>query len=71
MAQPSNTTKKENGKLSRYFRGVKAELKKVIWPTKKDLVNYTTVVVVMSVVMSFIVYVFDSVIRYGLSFIIG
>ncbi len=71
MAQPSNTTKKEKGKLSRYFRGVKAELKKVIWPTKKDLVNYTTVVVVMSVLMSFIVYVFDSVIRYGLSFIIG
>ncbi|NLY08781.1 MAG: preprotein translocase subunit SecE [Tissierellia bacterium] len=70
MAQPTGAVKSK-GKFSRYFRGVKAELKKVIWPSKKDLVNYTTVVIVISVLISLIVYVLDTVIRFGLSKILG
>ena len=46
-------------KLSAYFRGVKAEMKKVIWPGKKQLINYTVVVVVMSILIALIVYGLD------------
>ena len=33
-------------RLARFYREVVAELRKVIWPTRRELVTYTTVVVV-------------------------
>ena len=53
-----------------YARGVKAELKKVIWPGKKDLINYTGVVILISAIVAIIVYVLDIIIHGGLSLII-
>lgn len=53
--QTANT----RAKLSAYFRGVKAEMKKVIWPTKKQLINYTIVVVAVSILIALIVYGLD------------
>ncbi|HUK72405.1 MAG TPA: preprotein translocase subunit SecE [Streptosporangiaceae bacterium] len=34
-----------------YFRQVVAELRRVIWPTRRDLITYTTVVLVFVLVM--------------------
>ena len=42
-----------------FVRQVVAELRKVIWPTRKELVTYTTVVLVFVVVMVSIVSLFD------------
>ena len=36
-----------------------AELRKVIWPTRKELVTYTTVVIVFVTIMVAIVWVLD------------
>lgn len=36
--------KREKGRLREYFKGVKLEMKKVVWPTKPELVSYTAVV---------------------------
>ena len=33
------------GRIARFFREVVAELRKVIWPTRKELLTYTAVVV--------------------------
>jgi len=66
MTAPANT----KTKMTTYFRGVKAEMKKVIWPNKKELINYTGVVIMISAIIAFIVWVLDLVIHYGLSFII-
>ena len=63
-------TIKSRDKLAIYFRGVKAELKKVIWPNRKELANYTGVVIFISVLVAMIVYVLDLLIRGGLSLII-
>jgi preprotein translocase subunit SecE len=38
-------------RISRFVREVIAELGKVIWPTRKELVTYTTVVIVFVSVM--------------------
>lgn len=38
-------------RLVRFIREVVAELRKVIWPTRKQLVNYTAIVLVFLVVM--------------------
>lgn len=56
MAAQSSAKK---GKVSTYFRGVRAEMKKVIWPSKKELFNYTGVVILISAIISIIVYILD------------
>ena len=38
-------------RLSLFYRQVVAELRKVIWPTRKELVTYTTVVIVFVLVV--------------------
>ena len=38
------------GKLSEFFTNVKAELKKVTWPSKKDTYASTMVVIILVVV---------------------
>jgi preprotein translocase subunit SecE len=50
------------GRLSRiglYYRQVIAELRKVIWPTRKELITYTAVVLVFVTVMIAYVSVLD------------
>lgn len=48
-------------RLSLFYRQVVAELRKVIWPTRKELVTYTSVVIVF--VLMVIAYV--SVLDFG------
>lgn len=67
MTMPANTKK---SKMNTYFRGVKAELKKVIWPTKKELINYTGIVIIISAIVAITVSVLDLLIQGGLKFII-
>ncbi len=43
------------GRIGRFFREVVAELRKVIWPTRKELLTYTAVVVSFLAVMTAIV----------------
>ena len=44
-----------------FFKDFKAELKKVIWPTPKQLINNTVAVVVITVIIAAIVFVLDLV----------
>jgi preprotein translocase subunit SecE len=46
-------------RLLRFFREVVAELRKVIWPTRKELITYTAVVVVFVTIMVSIVALLD------------
>jgi preprotein translocase subunit SecE len=45
--------------IGTFYKQVVAELRKVIWPTRKELVTYTTVVVVFVLIITAIVAVFD------------
>ena len=36
--------KKNKSGLKEYFRGIKLAMKKVVWPTKKEIGSYTAVV---------------------------
>jgi len=47
------------GRFGRFVREVVAELRKVIWPTRKELLTYTAVVIVFVTVMTTIVAVLD------------
>ena len=50
---------KENRKQKHFWKDFKAELKKVIWPTRKQLTNNTIVVIAMVLVTTAIVLVLD------------
>lgn len=67
----AQTSAKKNGRVKNYFKGVKAEMRKVIWPTKKELVNYTAVVVGISAITAIVVAILDFLVQKGLSFIIS
>jgi len=41
------------GKIIDYLKGSAVELKKVVWPTRKQAINLLIVVIVFSLVMSF------------------
>ncbi|MEG1704978.1 MAG: preprotein translocase subunit SecE [Clostridia bacterium] len=46
-----------------FFKGVKAELKKVVWPTKKQLINNTVMVLFLVLALAAIVLSFDMIVE--------
>ncbi len=54
-----------------FVRQVIAELRKVIWPTRKELITYTTVVIVFVAIIAGIVAVLDYVFTQGVLFVFG
>ena len=74
MANSSKVLKKQEKdqkSVKRYFRGVRSEFRKVVWPTKKQLVQYTAVVILVSILVALFIYVIDFLVRGLFSFIIG
>ena len=49
------------GRVVNAFKNMAAELKKVSWPSKKDLVNYSLVVIGFVVALAIIVGLLDTV----------
>ncbi len=64
-------SKNENKVKKHFFKDFKAELKKVIWPTPKQLVNNTVAVITIVLITAVIVFaldvVFDLMNKYGIS----
>ncbi len=58
-------------RLSRFLREVVAELRKVIWPTRNQLVTYTIVVLVFVSFMVALVSLLDYVFGRGVLFLFG
>ncbi len=58
-------------RLALFIRQVIAELRKVIWPTRKELIAYTTVVLFFVLVMAGIIAAYDYVFTEGVLFIFG
>jgi len=45
--------------VKKYFRGVYNELKKVHWPTRREVLTYTGVVVVAVIFVAALIWIFD------------
>ena len=54
-----NKKEKENKNKKSFFKGLKAELKKVVWPTPKQLVNNTIAVITIVLITAVIVFILD------------
>jgi preprotein translocase subunit SecE len=46
-------------KIIQYIKDSKDELKKVVWPSKKELINHTLIVIGLSLAMAFFLGLID------------
>ena len=65
----AETTKKKDRGL--WFREMKSELKKVIWPDKKTVMKNTGTVLLCSLVIGVCIWVFDAVAMLAVNALIG
>ena len=63
------TVKTKKQKKS-WFKGLKAEFKKIVWPDQKSLKKETAAVVIVSVVVGVIISVVDLIARFGIEFLV-
>lgn len=70
MSNRENEKPKVTARVSNYFKGVKSELKKVNWPTKKELKNYTVVVLAMTFAMTIVIWGLDLIFQNLISLIV-
>ena len=59
MSKDVTKKEKENKDKRHFFKDFKAELKRVIWPTPKQLVNNTVAVITIVLLTAVIVFVLD------------
>ncbi|MCI7182404.1 MAG: preprotein translocase subunit SecE [Schaedlerella sp.] len=69
-----NTEKKEKSQdkapKKSWFKGLKAEFKKVVWPDKDALAKQTAAVVAVSVLLGAIISVIDTILKVGIDFLV-
>ena len=58
-------------RIGRWFRELKIELKKVVWPTGKQTVNNTLIVIACVVVVGIFIWLFDLVANRGIGLILS
>ena len=54
-----------------WFKEMKAEFNKIIWPIKERIVKETVVVVICAIIIGIIVAVLDMGIQYGIQALVG
>ena len=60
-AKKANWFKRTWGKIAKYFRELKSEMKKVVWPTPKQLLKNTLIVIACVLVVGVFIWTFDLV----------
>ena len=66
MSEKSQKTQKKN-----WFKGLNAEVKKIIWPDKQTRVKETAAVVSVSVVLGAIIALVDFLAQYGIDILVN
>lgn len=62
--------KKKRKKIATYLKEMRYELKQVSWPSKKETLKNTFIVILTVIVSVLICYAFDSLISFGLKLLI-
>ena len=66
-----NWFKKTWGKVCKYFRELRSELKKVVWPTPQQVLKNTLVVVCCVIAVGVFIWLFDFVAQFGINALIS
>ena len=70
-ARRAQREKRERTSARQFLKEVRQELRKVDWPTRRELATYTTVVLVTVVVMTSLVFGLDYVFQRAIFNVIG
>lgn len=54
-----------------WFDGLKAEFRKIIWPSQQDIAKQTTAVVAVSIVLGIIIALLDFIVQHGVDFLVN
>lgn len=65
MSETKKPAKSEN-KVSKFWKGLKAEFKRIIWPDKTSVAKQTITVTVVTIIIGVIIALVDSVVKFGL-----
>ena len=60
----------KKAKKPSFFKGLKAEFKKIIWPNKQSLAKQTVATLIISVFLGVVIKIIDWIIQYGVEFIV-
>ena len=66
-----DTTKNEQAAKKSFVKGMKAEYRKIVWPSKDTVTKQTIAVLVSTIALGVVITVLDLVIRLGLDVILG
>ena len=66
----SETTGTAKAPKKSFFKGLKAEFKKIVWPDQETVGKQTVVVLAVSIALGLVNAVLDFIIKWGLNFII-
>ena len=72
MAEKVSKTSKSGNigkRVTKFFSELKAELKKVVWPDRKKLVQSTITVIAICLIMAAIIFVIDRLLAGGLGLV--
>ena len=53
-----------------YWKGLKAEFKKIVWPDRETVTKQTIVVLLVSLALGIIIGVMDTIFKFGINLII-
>jgi len=62
--------KTEKAPKKSWYKGLKAEFKKVIWPDQKTLVKQTIAVVSVSILLCGVISILDAIITFGVNILV-
>ena len=61
------TAKKKSGnRIAKFFKEVKSELKKVVWPSKKQVSKNTLIVITAVLIIGVVIWALDLLFSWGL-----
>ena len=63
-------TVKAKKQKKNWFKGLKAEFSKIIWPDRQSLTKETVAVLAGTVLLGVIIAVVDVIVRFGIEFIV-
>ena len=70
-AKKENWFKRTFGAIGKYFRELRSELKKVVWPTPKQVLKNALIVLACVVVVGVFIWLFDFVAQFGINALIS
>jgi len=67
MAEATAQKKKSGNKFLRFFKELKSELKKVVWPSKSQVAKNTVIVIAAVIIIGIVIWVLDMAFGFGIS----